>query len=793
MKKNIFANNYKKVLLIGLIALLVVSGFFVLANTALTAPPPVRNFSASISPTSTGANNTQLYTITITNDVSSNKTIKSAKVFVPTSGFSNISDLILGGSVSSSTWTVELKNNVIEMKKKHGGGADKEVNPGESFTVTFNAKAGITLGTYEWITRAWEGENFDREEFTITSSQPLIEIINTPPILNGVPATTTINELEPYSFTASATDPDSPPQTLTFSLVGAPNGATINPSTGEFSWTPSEEQGPGIYTFIVRVSDGTTNTDASITITVNEVNTPPVAKDSSVSTLVNTPVDIGMIANDEDLPVNILTYEILSGPSSGSLSQISGNHVTYTPGADYVGPDSFTFRVVDNYGGESTATVSIIVSNEAPVLSGVPSNVSVDEGSSYTFTASATDPDSPPQTLTFSLVGAPNDATINPSTGEFSWTPSEEQGPGIYTFAVQVTDGVYTNSETITIEVKEVNSNPIANDQTITTDENTPISVQLSATDSDLPANALTYSIKTGPTNGTISNFDSATGELTYTPSNNYSGSDSFTFKANDGTADSNIATISITVNAKPAPIISDEAAEAQVNSTSITVTWKTDHPATSRVIYDTVSHPDPLTGLAPKYGYAFTTEETDTLPMVTDHIVVISGLNPTTTYYFRSVSRGSPEAVSTEFSATTGNIPSPAPAVTGNSYGGGGYSGFATIISATTQTGENTGGNITENVTEITGGGAQTTGGGTEIQTEISEQGVIAEEATTTEQVKKLATNRSPITINPQASLLATVLSTTKGKVSLGIEIVLFIIFIGSLILYYRDLRRKQ
>jgi hypothetical protein len=90
---------------------------------------------------------------------------------------------------------------------------------------------------------------------------------NAAPAIANVPASATIPELSPYTFTATATDSDLPAQTLTFSLVGAPTGATIDGTTGAFSWTPTEAQGPGSYPFTVRVSDGTANTDAAITLT----------------------------------------------------------------------------------------------------------------------------------------------------------------------------------------------------------------------------------------------------------------------------------------------------------------------------------------------------------------------------------------------------------------------------------------------------------------------------------------------------------------------------------------------
>src|SRR6185369_9331899 len=95
---------------------------------------------------------------------------------------------------------------------------------------------------------------------------------NQAPVLANVPATASIPELSPYTFTATASDADLPAQPLTFSLVGAPGGAAIDASTGAFSWTPTEVQGPGSYPFKVRVSDGTTTTDADITLDVTEVN-----------------------------------------------------------------------------------------------------------------------------------------------------------------------------------------------------------------------------------------------------------------------------------------------------------------------------------------------------------------------------------------------------------------------------------------------------------------------------------------------------------------------------------------
>lgn len=114
--------------------------------------------------------------------------------------------------------------------------------------------------------------------------------------------------------------------------------------------------------------------------------------------------------------------------------------------------------------------------------------------------------------------------------------------------------------------------------------------------------------------------------------------------------------------------LLSDEQ-NASTAGTSVTITWITSHAATSRVLYDTVSH-EPVTEEGPNYGYAESTDEESTL--VTDHSVTITGLSANTTYYFRPVSHGSPETLGQEVSATTGEEASSG----GSNQSGGGSGG---------------------------------------------------------------------------------------------------------------------
>jgi len=140
-------------------------------------------------------------------------------------------------------------------------------------------------------------------------------------------------------------------------------------------------------------------------------------------------------------------------------------------------------------------------------------------------------------------------------------------------------------------------------------------------------------------------------------------------YDVSDSAGNSAVQKIRTIIVEPPVPIITAETA-ASATTNSITVNWATDHPATSRVIYDTISHS--TLGSAPNYGYAFSTVEDPLL--VTSHSIIVSGLTSETTYFLRTVSHGSPETVSNEINRST----------TAASSGGGGGGGGSTYMSPT-------------------------------------------------------------------------------------------------------------
>jgi hypothetical protein len=394
-------------------------------------------------------------------------------------------------------------------------------------TLTVNVSPGAVAGA-----RTITVINPDSQ--AVTSSTSLLTVLisnsNTPPVLTVI-TNQTINELNLLTFIATANDSDLPAQTLAFTLdPGAPAGASINPTNGVFTWTPTEAQGPGTNLITVRVTDNGSpplSDTKSFTVVVNEVNSAPAL--AAIANQVineNSTLTVTNLATDADIPANTLAYSLDPGAPAGASINPTNGVFTWTPTeAQGPGTNVITVRVTDNgsppLSDAKSFTVVVNEVNSAPVLTFIPDQTIV-EGSTLVVTNSASDADLPINTLNFSLdPGAPVGASINPTNGLFVWTPTEAQGGTTNHVTVRVTDNGVPNLsdfKSFTVTVGKTNSPPtlagIA-DQIIA--EGNALSITNTATDTDIPTNILSFSLDPGAPVG--ANIDSATGIFTWTPS----------------------------------------------------------------------------------------------------------------------------------------------------------------------------------------------------------------------------------------------------------------------------------
>ncbi|MEO7454257.1 MAG: putative Ig domain-containing protein [Fimbriimonadales bacterium] len=243
----------------------------------------------------------------------------------------------------------------------------------------------------------------------------------------------------------------------------------------------------------------------------------------------------------------------VTGPPGMSISP--SGVITWTPGE----LDGGTSHIVDVEAtvGASTATtsftVNVIETNTPPVIDPI-SDVTIDEGGTAMADANASDSDVPVQGPTFSLASGPGGASVNPSTGEFSWVTDEADGPGAHQVTIRVRDdgsGLLTDETTFTVFVEEVNQAPTLNpisDKEVTAGANLTFAV--SATDPDQPANQLTYTLEPGAPGG--ASIDPFSGQFDWTPSAGEVGDHTVTVRVTDDgdPAMSDTEEFMVTVNA---------------------------------------------------------------------------------------------------------------------------------------------------------------------------------------------------------------------------------------------------
>ena len=333
------------------------------------------------------------------------------------------------------------------------------------------------------------------------------------------------------------------------------------------------------------VNDGATHSNLStLATTTVSFNSAPIANDDTVTTDEDTPVTITVLDNDSDPDNNTLNLSSIDTTNTQGIVTLNpDNTLTYNPdtafqslGQGEATTDSLTYTLSDGNGGTATATVTVTVTgiNDTPTLT--PVNKISDEDtvisfSANDFTTAFNDPEGTSLSQ-ISVISLPNQGVLNlngntvqagdeitvADLDNLTFTPDADFN-GNTSFVWNASDGTnFAVGTTVTMTINAVNDNPVATDDSATTTQDTAITIDVLANDSDPveadPLHIDTFDL-TSASGGTIILDDNSTpndltdDQLLYTPATGYIGADSFSYTLSDSNGGTATATVNVTVN----------------------------------------------------------------------------------------------------------------------------------------------------------------------------------------------------------------------------------------------------
>ena len=527
------------------------------------------------------------------------------------------------------------------------GGADAA-----KFTINVNtgALAFLSAPNFETPTDAGLDNVYDvivqTSDGSLTATQAIAVTVtnnNEPPTItsNGGGPTASISMLENSTAvtTVTATDPDAA-TTLTYSIAGGADAAkfTINASTGMLQFitapnyeAPTDAGGNNVYDVIVQTSDGSLSATQAISISVGNVNEPPIITSNgggataSISILENSTAVTTVSGFDPDAAA-VLHYAITGGAdaakftidtNTGALNFISAPNFEVPTD---VGANNIYDVIVQVTDGTFNINQAIAVTvtnvNETPTITsnggGPTAAVSINENTTAVTTVVGADPDAA-TTLTYAIIGGADAAkfTINAATGVLSFVsapnfeaPSDVGANNVYDLIVRTSDGSLTASQSIAVTVTNVNEVPV-----ITSNgggatavksilENTTAVTTVTATDPDA-ATTLVYSISGGADAAKFT-INSSTGVLTFIAAPNFEvptdvGANNVydvIVKVTDGTLNDTQAIAVTVTNVNEAPVITSNGGGATAsigiteNTTAVTTVIGADPDAATTLTY---------------------------------------------------------------------------------------------------------------------------------------------------------------------------------------------------------------
>ncbi len=414
-------------------------------------------------------------------------------------------------------------------------GANGTVVDNGDGTVTYTPDADWN-GTDTYTYTVTDGSLTDTATVTVT-----VTAVNDAPVAADDADSTPEDTAVTHDVLANDVDIDSSISVL--SVTQGANGTVVDNGDGTVTYTPDADfNGTDTYTYTV--TDGSLTDSATVTITVTAVNDAPVAADDAAATDEDTPIAIGVLANDTDVDLDTLVVSLVAQGSFGSVVDNGDGTVTYTPDPDANGADSFTYVVSDgSLTDTGTAVVTVNPVNDDPVALDDTTSMSWNQALVIAVLSNDSDVDADP--LSVGMLGSPtNGSVIDNGDGTITYTPDTDW-VGIEQFTYEVVDG-QGGAATALVTVGVNNAVPDAVDDSITLDEDTSLTFDpVTPNDTDADGDPLSVIAVSTPLHGVAT--ITAGGMITYVPHADYFGPDSFTYTVSDG-ALTDIATVTVDV-----------------------------------------------------------------------------------------------------------------------------------------------------------------------------------------------------------------------------------------------------
>ncbi|MGB5596671.1 MAG: Ig-like domain-containing protein, partial [Crocosphaera sp.] len=392
--------------------------------------------------------------------------------------------------------------------------------------------------------------------------------VNDAPVANNDLANTP--EDTPVTIDVLANDSDVDSDVLIiFGVTQAVNGnITIN-SDNSLTYTPVLNFN-GSDTFTYQVDDGLERDEALVTITVKQVDDPPIANPDNYNTPENTPLIVetanGVLSNDLEVDGEPLILTLLDDVDHGTVTFNNNGSFDYTPVNGFNGIDTFIYQISDGTSNDNTTvTINVSSQQDPPVAEDDTAQTDEDKPVTVDVLANDSDVDGDPLTIksidtteTLGLVTDNGDGTFNYNpNGQFEFLGVGDTATDTLNYTLDDGNGG-TDTATVTVTIDGVNDTPDGVNDTTETDEDAPVTLDVLGNDSDVDGDRLTIISVTQSNNGTVTINDGTT--LTYIPNPNFNGSDTFTYTIDDGHGSTALAAVTITINPiNDSPVAEDD------------------------------------------------------------------------------------------------------------------------------------------------------------------------------------------------------------------------------------------